>query len=394
MAVEHKEEVCEACGCLAEVGTIIHEGDDVVVIPAEYWKVFIDWNGDGDFADVNETTFAGSTTNLQTGDNTTSITVPSDAVSGSFRMRVSMKFNVFSTSCETITEGEVEDYTINVAGGSATTLTQGSDVLLSTLTIDSDGTFSQGATYSLTTGGILSVGSGGAFSNIGTGDLVLGGNVSNAGTMILNSNNSAQCTDSANDIAITSTVGGTQRTWSGVGTFTLYNLAVTDMTDSSITAYNSTLTNTTWTVGGGCESVSSGGGGVSVEHGDGGGTAQTGGTNPGGGTTSSGSSGDGSTNLAGQVSSGPRSPGTVGEDTSVGNRSWNNATNVLVSDGAYGYMSGGGLPQGYYLKLTNFGFNIPIDATISGIKVESELYSTNPNDHDASIKLVAVISNF
>jgi hypothetical protein len=134
--------------------------------------------------------------------------------------------------------------------------------------------------------------------------------------------------------------------------------------------------------------VSSGGGGVSVEHGDGGGTAQTGGTNPGGGTTSSGSSGDGSTNLAGQVSSGPRSPGTVGEDTSVGNRSWNNATNVLVSDGAYGYMSGGGLPQGYYLKLTNFGFNIPIDATISGIKVESELYSTNPNDHDASIKLV------
>ena len=35
MAVEHKEEVCEACGCLAEVGTIIHEGDDVVVIPVE-----------------------------------------------------------------------------------------------------------------------------------------------------------------------------------------------------------------------------------------------------------------------------------------------------------------------------------------------------------------------
>ena len=33
MAVEHKEEVCEACGCLARVGTIIHEGDDVVVIP-------------------------------------------------------------------------------------------------------------------------------------------------------------------------------------------------------------------------------------------------------------------------------------------------------------------------------------------------------------------------
>ncbi|WP_024872102.1 YfcZ/YiiS family protein [Tolumonas lignilytica] len=35
MAVEHKEEVCEACGCLAEVGTIIRDGDDIVVIPVE-----------------------------------------------------------------------------------------------------------------------------------------------------------------------------------------------------------------------------------------------------------------------------------------------------------------------------------------------------------------------
>lgn len=35
MAVEHKEEVCEACGCLAEVGTIIREGDDTVVVPVE-----------------------------------------------------------------------------------------------------------------------------------------------------------------------------------------------------------------------------------------------------------------------------------------------------------------------------------------------------------------------
>lgn len=35
MAVESKEEVCEACGCLAEVGTIIREGDETVVIPVE-----------------------------------------------------------------------------------------------------------------------------------------------------------------------------------------------------------------------------------------------------------------------------------------------------------------------------------------------------------------------
>lgn len=35
MAIEPKEEVCEACGCLAEVGTIIREGDDVVTVPVE-----------------------------------------------------------------------------------------------------------------------------------------------------------------------------------------------------------------------------------------------------------------------------------------------------------------------------------------------------------------------
>ena len=35
MAEEIKDEVCEACGCLAEVGTIIRDGDDVVSIPVE-----------------------------------------------------------------------------------------------------------------------------------------------------------------------------------------------------------------------------------------------------------------------------------------------------------------------------------------------------------------------
>lgn len=35
MVIKTNDEVCEACGVIAEVGTIIHEGDDVVVIPVE-----------------------------------------------------------------------------------------------------------------------------------------------------------------------------------------------------------------------------------------------------------------------------------------------------------------------------------------------------------------------
>ena len=33
--VDHMEEECEACGCVAEVGTIIRDGDDLVMIPVE-----------------------------------------------------------------------------------------------------------------------------------------------------------------------------------------------------------------------------------------------------------------------------------------------------------------------------------------------------------------------
>ena len=33
--VDHMEDVSEACGCVAEVGTIIRDGDDIVMIPVE-----------------------------------------------------------------------------------------------------------------------------------------------------------------------------------------------------------------------------------------------------------------------------------------------------------------------------------------------------------------------
>ncbi len=35
MVMKTNDDICEACGVLAEVGTIIKDGDDVVVIPVE-----------------------------------------------------------------------------------------------------------------------------------------------------------------------------------------------------------------------------------------------------------------------------------------------------------------------------------------------------------------------
>ena len=78
----------------------------------EDYAVFIDYNGDGDFADSGETVFTktASKTNPVSG----SITIPASALTGNTRMRVAMKYNGIPTSCETFSYGQVEDYTLNI----------------------------------------------------------------------------------------------------------------------------------------------------------------------------------------------------------------------------------------------------------------------------------------
>lgn len=79
----------------------------------EYWTVFIDYNQDGVFS-TNEKIAAGN----GTGAVTKSITIPSTAKSGSTRMRVEMHYgNGRSNSCGSYTNGEAEDYTVNIGGG-------------------------------------------------------------------------------------------------------------------------------------------------------------------------------------------------------------------------------------------------------------------------------------
>ncbi|NIM16060.1 MAG: PKD domain-containing protein [Candidatus Aminicenantes bacterium] len=78
----------------------------------EYWKIWIDYNGDHDFEDAGEEVFSGFGSSTVSG----SFTVQSgvDIVT---RMRVSMKYAGYPTPCETFTYGEVEDYTADIGPG-------------------------------------------------------------------------------------------------------------------------------------------------------------------------------------------------------------------------------------------------------------------------------------
>ena len=77
----------------------------------EYFRVWIDYNKDGDFSDTGEQIFSqGPTTSQVSG----SYQIPATASSGLTTLRVTMKYNGTPDPCETFDYGEVEDYTINI----------------------------------------------------------------------------------------------------------------------------------------------------------------------------------------------------------------------------------------------------------------------------------------
>ncbi len=77
----------------------------------EFWTVWIDFNQDGSF-DSDEKVLEGSSSDEN--DLYGIITIPTDALLGKTRMRVAMKYNAKATACESFSEGEVEDYTLNI----------------------------------------------------------------------------------------------------------------------------------------------------------------------------------------------------------------------------------------------------------------------------------------
>ncbi len=79
----------------------------------EYWKIWIDYNADGDFSDAGELAYSAG---LSPATVNGLIAIPATA-SGTTRMRVSMKYNGAQTECEVFAYGEVEDYSISITSG-------------------------------------------------------------------------------------------------------------------------------------------------------------------------------------------------------------------------------------------------------------------------------------
>ncbi len=104
----------------------------------EYFRVWIDYNQDADFTDVDEMVFEGTNTPGASGSTANpvlgSITIPASAVAGATRMRVSMQRGAYGESCEIFDEGEVEDYTlVLVNSGPLLSLNCPSDVTASAI---------------------------------------------------------------------------------------------------------------------------------------------------------------------------------------------------------------------------------------------------------------------
>lgn len=82
----------------------------------EFFSVWIDYNQDGNFEESERVV---NTSTKSKADIVTSIKIPDNAMLGSTRMRVSMKYNSVQNSCELFDDGEVEDYTVNIVKSSA-----------------------------------------------------------------------------------------------------------------------------------------------------------------------------------------------------------------------------------------------------------------------------------
>ncbi|CAM3355035.1 M4 family metallopeptidase [Aequorivita lipolytica] len=99
----------------------------------EYWKIWIDYNQNGTF-DSDELMVSGSSSSSATLSAT--FNVPTSALAGPTRMRVSMKYNAAQNACETFSYGEVEDYTVIVGStGIAQGFTEGNSLTTSEMTL-------------------------------------------------------------------------------------------------------------------------------------------------------------------------------------------------------------------------------------------------------------------
>ncbi len=79
-----------------------------------YWKMWIDWNMDGDYLDDGEFVAYGSGAKQLHGN----MTIPANVWPGQTTMRIAMKYGCYPAGpCSVFPYGETEDYCLTVAGG-------------------------------------------------------------------------------------------------------------------------------------------------------------------------------------------------------------------------------------------------------------------------------------
>ncbi|MBV6655653.1 MAG: hypothetical protein KI786_17925, partial [Mameliella sp.] len=77
----------------------------------EFWRIWIDFDQDGDFGDPNELLFTSGPSNTEV---TGLMNLPATIAEGAYTMRISMKYGSPPLPCDDVAYGEVEEYTVNI----------------------------------------------------------------------------------------------------------------------------------------------------------------------------------------------------------------------------------------------------------------------------------------
>ena len=97
------------------------------------WKVWIDYNQDGDFNDTLELVYSAGPITTQTFTSTGIVGIPANVPTGNTRMRVALKWGTgdIASACSSFNYGEVEDYCVNIMDDpTSTTFIEEEELLL------------------------------------------------------------------------------------------------------------------------------------------------------------------------------------------------------------------------------------------------------------------------
>ncbi|MDQ2795540.1 MAG: M4 family metallopeptidase, partial [Bacteroidota bacterium] len=107
--------------------TITYQTGFVGTSYAEYFRIYADWNQDGDFIDAGETLVSTTNTAVVTTSRSATFAVPTTAKNGKTRLRIVMSDNSATNYCGTYSYGETEDYSLTVSGGTTVAPTLAGD---------------------------------------------------------------------------------------------------------------------------------------------------------------------------------------------------------------------------------------------------------------------------